>query len=1051
MKCSCEPGTFQPVQMFARFSEAAPQQSGCGHTVCAGCALEEACAAARAGRPPQCPLCEVEVLECKVVKKPGTTRQFQMPEPPDRTVPERVWDDFKQAPAEEEARGRFVILAAVATEDGDVRELVCRGGEDGEGLSRATIDVFLNLFALFYLHCLKPLARVQLRGPEFATPEGMEALEVAGDDQGQDADLQVHGVPGYLKQAAARGTVYLETMLALAGVVPGEADRRGRGLTPFQFAALFKRPGLAPAADLLHRICANNQLSPLQLWLGRSLENCMGITKPKWGMLRALRLVPTKDALGKLDQAGLGADTWRNLAETCFVLLAFDNIGFGKPAGPFTGPGWIQYVHRILYVITQEQLIEDGILKLSEEDPARVMPAHSHVRNEADGPVVMVAMVLNNFDPKTTRGRLGQRIGALFSSGLTPAAIGERLAHGGAEEVPAVLLPVKLTDATGVLGVQAAAAAAAATAATRSPHSPGLLAVPTRNDNVLLEAIGDAEPASRQQRDRYKNAIGVIPLRMDLASLAANKVLAEWAQEIRRDVLKEAQDQRRADERPFRLMDAMPMPMLCDGGPAHLMRHKDIDTENQLVCNGGFHTVLECIRLHSRLFEQTHLRYFYGLYRTPGQVEYLLDLPNPNQWIQESPEYIYAHMAAARKHLEDQWATERRGQQPTDADLHAYMVARAEEMPAAALVLLDLHIREAIHGLLDAEINRDLGEYQACCALLMKYLVPLTNAFKYLELHLDHAAWWEKATDLQKAVYNKYCWVVETSAGNGRGIFTDRNFEHSVKDLRLFIGKDAFTGIDAKLARVATVLPEMVRARQAEAGRAPAAKPGRAASVAVSDVFMEVYGSSRDLHLWELGGALRTVSKTLTHGIGRSAKKVKANGCQPRHLPANWRQLGQQPVTILGEVLALGAGGLTKAAEERFSAFSTFHAQRAAGTGGAAARPSLQPLAILARHRQELADFAEKRRTTTSADDIAHASWGREKLFTVADIKEELRVRRPDTKFGAMNKMELAVKLAAARGEDFENNPPAPAPGAAAAAAWVQDPLLHPQRAAKPN
>ena len=772
----------------------------------------------------------------------------------------------------------------------------------------------------------------------------------------------------------------METMLALLGVGPGPdaAARRGNELTAHQQRALESAPEIAAAADIMHKSCSGwgrRFLSNLQLFLGRSLEQSRGtrgITKAKWNQLSKLKLVPAQEVLKRLDGVALANDATaytKVYPATSVLIVAYDNIGWKKIAGPGK-TGYENWVSRLVIEITQAQLIQDGIL-LPREDggyysrPLFTEPEDARLREVAEPG----EMALNQVEPTLTSNRLRERCRALLQ--MLPAILElvgtpeDQLeearewtlgTHDGA------VLPVRLGGA-GRAGGEGEGEGEGERArppgcwGAAGPQGGGDTLTLNPEKEGALEAEADADEVAREAFDRYKDVQSDVPLPLDLASKETCRVLALLAQMLFRRTVRtdasaaaagEGEGEGGGTSPPFLPMQHTGLFVASDGGPAYLMLDPEINTDKLVVCNGGFHWVLECIRMHARLFEATHLRRYYMLWRTIPQTDWMLDLSNPQPWVDESPEYIYAHIAAAAKHLKDENREKGRDRDPSADELYEYMCDRAAEMPAAGLVLMDLNLREAIHGLLDAEMTGPAGlpDYQKFSAVLAAHLIPLTNAYKYMELHLSHARWWHMATELQQVVYRTYCWVVK--ARSGRYIFRDRWFEKTVWDLRRFLGKTFFSGLRSAFRRVAAVLPALVRGRQEEAGGPPADGPGRAAHVALTGVFLETFKYSLKAQLWKRGAPLVTEAKRMEYGIGRGNKtSVPANAS--RHCRVD-RADGELPVTMLGDKLAMDAGALAALSERRTGDFYSWHhmhrgggADADAGEGAAAPRLPVCP------------------------------------------------------------------------------------------------------------
>ena len=110
--------------------------------------------------------------------------------------------------------------------------------------------------------------------------------------------------------------------------------------------------------------------------------------------------------------------------------------------------------------------------------------------------------------------------------------------------------------------------------------------------------------------------------------------------------------------------------------------------------SGGFHHLLELVKMRGRFWEHTHLRAFYGKWRNsePKLQMGVLCPSDPTACLSESLEYLFAHYVDCSRRA----AHEHEGSEDTfdSAYVFDYMLRRAREHPIVYIVLLELRFLE---------------------------------------------------------------------------------------------------------------------------------------------------------------------------------------------------------------------------------------------------------------------------------------------------------------------------------------------------------------------
>ena len=107
------------------------------------------------------------------------------------------------------------------------------------------------------------------------------------------------------------------------------------------------------------------------------------------------------------------------------------------------------------------------------------------------------------------------------------------------------------------------------------------------------------------------------------------------------------------------------------------------------VSFGGFHTVMKTLNANGEYFEEM-LKYFFGVFRdTLDKVKWILTPSDPRQREEEYPWYLLAMYSRAHQNLEEHLE-----RSVSAAEVHQFMLQRAEAYPICPLVLLEIRMGE---------------------------------------------------------------------------------------------------------------------------------------------------------------------------------------------------------------------------------------------------------------------------------------------------------------------------------------------------------------------
>jgi hypothetical protein len=287
--------------------------------------------------------------------------------------------------------------------------------------------------------------------------------------------------------------------------------------------------------------------------------------------------------------------------------------------------------------------------------------------------------------------------------------------------------------------------------------------------------------------------------------------------------------------------------------------------------NGGFHLVLKSLNMIGRLFEKTHLRFFFSLMDrdTIGRQNWVLFPSDPNSALVEHPELLHAHYVSATIFYIK--ANPNSDTEPTAQQLMNYMLERAKEYPICFVMLLQLRFTELALALTDAERAGPEGKalYDSA-ARLLQGLFSVTNAFGYLYLGVHEDLEYQCASERQRLIHKLYAFVKETP--NGKYIFTDRRVEWAVKDIRKFVDRQWDSRYsEARLRQVTSTMPDTVAQREGATvlphGKSATTRHEGGAEIApekhirLTESFYAVVTALMGSRAWKVGSKIRVLDK----------------------------------------------------------------------------------------------------------------------------------------------------------------------------------------------
>ena len=257
----------------------------------------------------------------------------------------------------------------------------------------------------------------------------------------------------------------------------------------------------------------------------------------------------------------------------------------------------------------------------------------------------------------------------------------------------------------------------------------------------------------------------------------------------------------------------------CDGAPMKRwldIKAEDMESIDEQKYNkatmflGGFHFAMEFINMRGRLSRDI-FGFFGKCWRpTLPQLNWILSVSDPTDYLREMPQYILAHYRCAYEMLKN---TRGELDNVSAVDVHRHMLDRAVEYPICMAALLDLRLVEISFMIRDAEKSGEHGDVELFVTT-MRFALALftvTHATNYAHIVCDFLEWYELASVADKAFFTR--WLYTKASPFGKPIWVDRGVEWSIRHIRTFLGKKAMTNQDQRMEHVVHDIPFRVKAR----------------------------------------------------------------------------------------------------------------------------------------------------------------------------------------------------------------------------------------------
>lgn len=370
-----------------------------------------------------------------------------------------------------------------------------------------------------------------------------------------------------------------------------------------------------------------------------------------------------------------------------------------------------------------------------------------------------------------------------------------------------------------------------------------------------------------------------IPMKADLNASSTVRALADYSKDLLRCIQdeskKEANDGVQDDfeeyinEKP--LIDDVGVFMAGDGSPSYLFhRLKDKHPESyKMVQNfcGGFHLLLELLKMRGKVFEGSHLAdMIHAFRRGDKSKKWVLEPGDPSQALEEMYEATSALLVKACRE------TAKIANGPVSAiDVYDHMVKCASEDPTEFVIFMEMQFVEVIMMLCDSENTGDGGcdpDLFRTAMRLSLFLLATTNCFKYVQIVSEYLIWWHCASDADRLIWDKFIFTHETK--KGKHIFMDRFMEWLVKDIRDVLGKfqssksrmhDRLTSCLINLKKTKHIKSEL--SSRTHCKHTGDTKP-TTDSVDLSYVFCHTYSFAHSIKLWEYGSTRQISSENKT-------------------------------------------------------------------------------------------------------------------------------------------------------------------------------------------
>jgi len=239
----------------------------------------------------------------------------------------------------------------------------------------------------------------------------------------------------------------------------------------------------------------------------------------------------------------------------------------------------------------------------------------------------------------------------------------------------------------------------------------------------------------------------------------------------------------------------------------------------------------------------------------------------------------------------------------TPKDVVDFMIERARRNPQAFIVLLDMRFAELVFMLQRSESRADPALY--CAALRYAMLLCVnTNASKYVEMMTNFCIDRACMSDAERAILDTF--VLFRRTKNLKTIFSDRNVEWTMRDIRIRLGKYYKESTDGALTRIVTQMQDSLQKQ----GRSKVSEsaPSKKSAIKIDASLLEVYVWCESANLWR-GRPMSVKAKPYKKRLMRRLDDKE----QLEALPSPKQLYTTTGAPLYGDVLSVISRGLSKA------------------------------------------------------------------------------------------------------------------------------------------
>jgi len=357
--------------------------------------------------------------------------------------------------------------------------------------------------------------------------------------------------------------------------------------------------------------------------------------------------------------------------------------------------------------------------------------------------------------------------------------------------------------------------------ANSSSTRPAVFNIPL-NDGIPEASLGDedSEHAASPRKTFYEANDMTLDnvLQEDPNATATVEKIANYLEEASQYDEYDVNDS--GGEKPVRDFVA---PATCDGAPMKRwldIKANDIEGngfENRkfkkaTMFTGGFHFQMEFMTMRGRL-SRGIFAFFGSLWRpTTPQLEYILSISDPTDYLVEMPQHLLAHYRAASDMLR---ATLPENTAISPVDVQKHMRQRAALYPTCMAHLFDLRLIEISFMIRDSEKSGEHGDVNLFLTTMRFSLAlfTVTHAINYAHIVCDFLEWWQLSSEADRVFFKR--WLYTKISPFGKPIWVDKGVEWTIRHIRMFLGKRAKCNQDVLLERTVPDIPFRIKAKSA--------------------------------------------------------------------------------------------------------------------------------------------------------------------------------------------------------------------------------------------